>query len=231
MDRLLAMLDGLPESYGVLKLRCEIPGHPSFFPGGRGYKGRLFPKSPIMFVGHNFDTEHGFRKSVARGHEDYVKMKTWVNMRGAFLPKADISEEDCFFTNFYLGAIIHPEPEVGQEKKKTNTGTFKCSRAYKTACISALRTQVEIVRPRVIALLGNAVPSAFAKAFPVLGECFIDDIALLRIKQPAWGFRVQLLAGLDVQVICLVHPANPRSLASHQEQGALLAAAVRAARR
>jgi hypothetical protein len=138
MDRLLAMLDGLPDSQGVLKLRCEIPSYPSFFPGGRGYTSRFFPKSPVMFVGHNFDTDDGFRDSVARGHEDYVKMKTWINMRGAFLPAANISEDDCFFTNFYLGAIIHPEPKVGKKKSKTNTGTFKCSSDYREACINAL---------------------------------------------------------------------------------------------
>ncbi len=93
-----------------------------------------------------------------------------------------------------------------------------------------LRTQVEIVRPRVVALLGNAVPPAFLKAFPVYANCFSDDIAELRLKQPRGGFRVQLLPGLHVQVICLVHPANPRSSESHREQGTLLAEAVQAAK-
>ena len=165
LDKLRAMLKTLPESPGVLRLDCEIPGYPSFFPGGRGYKGQSFPKSPVMFLGHNFDTCCGFYCSVKRGAED-AKMRTWANIRGSFLPKAGLCEEECFFTNFYLGAIIPPQPFTGKNGKAKNTGHFKCSKDYHTKCVEALRTQVEIARPRVIALLGRYVPPAFAKAFP-----------------------------------------------------------------
>jgi hypothetical protein len=127
-DALSAMLAALPDSPGVLRLGCEIPNYPSFFPGGRGYKGRSFPQAPIMLIGHNFDTEAGFRRSVARGSEDHLKMKTWVNMKESFLPTARLSEDECFFTNFYLGAIVHPAPKPGERQKTKNTGTFKCTR-------------------------------------------------------------------------------------------------------
>jgi hypothetical protein len=97
--------------------------------GGRGYKGRLFPQSSVMLIGHNFDTDIGFFKSVTRGAEDHLTMKTWINLKGSFLPSAGIAEEECFFTNFYLGAIVHPEPKRGATPKTTNTGEFKCSQS------------------------------------------------------------------------------------------------------
>ena len=230
LDKLRKMLRSLPESPGVLRLNCEIPGFPNFFPGGRGYRGPEFPKNPVMFIGHNFDTDIGFKKSVERGHEDYLKMKTWVNMLGSFLPAADgLKLEECFFTNFYLGAMIHPEPRPGEKKKTTNTGTFRCSEIYRTACTSALKTQIHIVRPRAIALLGGNVPPAFAEAFPVFKRHLGADLSQTQLKQPQCGHRIQLSPDLTCQVVCLVHPANPRSLESHREQGALLGRAVKAA--
>lgn len=231
LGRLRAMLQSLPESPGVLRLGCEIPGFPNFFPGGRGYKGRSFPKDSVMFVGHNFDTDTGFRKSVCRGHEDYRTMKTWVNMLNSFIPAADgLRLEDCFFTNFYLGAMIHPEPRAREKEKTTNTGTFKCSKEYRAVCIAALKTQVEIVRPSVVALLGGNVPPAFAQAFPDF-DCHVGiDLTETQFKQPRGGHRMSLIPGLTCHVISLVHPANPRSLESHREQGVLLGLALQAAR-
>jgi hypothetical protein len=229
-DELRAMLRALPDSPGVLRLDCEIPNYPSFFPGGRGYKGRSFPQSSVMLIGHNFDTDIGFYSSVKRGAEDDRKMKTWVNLKGSFLPSADIGEEECFFTNFYLGAIVHPEPKPGAKQKTTNTGEFRCSQLYRSSCVKALRRQVEIVRPKVIALLGVNVPPVFAEAFPAYAPHCGSDIAETQRKQPAGGHALQLLRDLSVRVVCLVHPANPRSLESHCVQGALLGAAVKSSR-
>lgn len=246
IDKLRAMLQTLPKSQWVLPLNCEIPGHPSFFPGGRGYKGPAFPQSPVMFLGHSFDTCCGFYRSVRRGTEDDPKIKTWANIRKYFLPTADLKEEECFFTNFYLGAII-PEPIEETKKKKTNkekfecpknTGAFPGSKSYRDGCIEALRTQVEIVRPRVIALLGRHVPPRFLEAYPKFVEAFPDDtsfwssgnLADIQLKQPLSGYRLELPNDLQVQVICLVHPSNPRSNKSHCYQGSILGSAVNASR-
>ncbi len=214
--------------HSVLPLSCEIANFPNFFPGGRGYKGSTFPQSPVMFVGHNFDTDFGYRQSIARGVEDYLKMKTWMNLRAYFLPVAGLAEEDCFFTNFYLGAIIHPEPRSGEKAKTKNTGTFRCSADYRAACLTALRMQIEIVRPRVIALLGGNVSPAFAEAFPSYAPYCGFNLAETQLKQPAGGYRMQLLPDLKAQVICLAHPANPRSTESHRAQGSLLKEALKA---
>ena len=64
------MLAGLPMSPEVEPLRCEIAGHPSFFPGGHSYQGPAFPVAPIMFVGHNFDTVRNFELSKLHGYEN-----------------------------------------------------------------------------------------------------------------------------------------------------------------
>ena len=222
LDKLREMLKTLPDSPGVLSLDCEIPEHPSFFPGGHGYKGRSFPKSPVLFLGHNFDTCIGFYDSVKRRAEKDT-MRTWANLRNYFLPTAKLDEEKCFFTNLYLGAII-PEPDDKEkpsdkkEKKTKNTGWFKCSPEYRLKCREALRTQVEIVRPSVIALLGSVVPAKFAKAFP---EYVPDD------KQPSSG--ILELSGLQIQVVSLSHPSSREGIKSHLAQGALLGSAVQAA--
>lgn len=170
-DRLSSLLNTLPTSEWVHPLRCEIKGYPSFFPGGRGYLGPAFPQSPVMLIGHNFDNKENFLLSVARGYEEEKRRNTWGILREFFLPVADLAEQDCFFTNFYLGAIIHPEPEPGAEKKTSNTGHFKCSPSreeaanYREACVDALRQQVETVRPSVVALLGSVVPRYFFEGF------------------------------------------------------------------
>ncbi len=218
LDRLQSMLEALPESPGVLRLHCEIPGYPAFFPGGRGFKGQAFPTSPVMLLGHNYDSEAGFRKSLARGAED-PNIKTWKNLRESVLPAAGLSEEECFFTNFYLGAM----------QSTTNIGQFKCSAEYRAKCVDALRLQVEIVQPRVIALLGAWVPPAFAMAFPDFARHVGRNLRETQMRQPESGHRLQLADGRRVRVVCLVHPSNPRSLESHRAQGALLGSAVRAA--
>jgi hypothetical protein len=227
---LKAMLDALPVSIGVLRLRCDIPNYPSFFPGGRGYKEPAFPEAPVMLVGHNFDTEEGFRDSVRRGSEDHLGMNTWVNLIRYFLPEAHVEEGECFFTNFYLGAIIHAEPKPGVKKKTTNRGKFKCSAKYHSACVEALIKQIRITRPRVIALLGAKVPSAFAEAVEAyVPHCGVN-LTDTQMRQPLGGHRIQILPDLHAQVVSLYHPSNPRSNESHRAQGALLGAAVKAAR-
>ena len=236
LDKLRSMLKTLPCSPGVLRLDCEIPEHPSFFPGGHGYKGRSFPKSPVLFLGHNFDTCDGFYRSVKRRAECDT-MPTWANLKKYFLPTAKLDEENeekCFFTNLYLGAII-PEPDDKEkpsdkkEKKQKSTGRFKCSPEYRLKCREALRTQVEIVRPSVIALLGFEVLAPFAKEFPAYKKHLGNSLKDTQSKQPTFGHRLELLSGLQIQVVSLSHPSSREGIKSHLAQGALLGSAVQAA--
>src|SRR4051812_48669133 len=111
-DELRALLKTLPASDHVQPIFCEIAGFPNFFPGGNGFEGPHFPHGGVMIVGHNFDSYEGYLRSVNRGFED-PNMPTWSNLRSYFLPEAKLDQRNCFFTNVYLGAILHPDPAPG----------------------------------------------------------------------------------------------------------------------
>jgi hypothetical protein len=232
-DELLDVLRDLPESEGVSHLLCPISGFPVFFPGGRGYAGPSFPHAPVMLLGHNYGTDEEAAAGVERGFEDFSKVPTWRNLLGSLLPAAkEVAGpmiEHCFFTNFYLGAIVHPQPKAGERRKKTNTGPFRCSEKYPEYCAKALVKQVAIVRPEVIALLGAYVPPLFATAFPDFGCHCGNGIGATQAQQPDGGHILKLL-DRQVQVISLYHPSYPRGPDFHRKQGRLLGLAVKQAR-
>jgi hypothetical protein len=234
-DALQELLKTLPSDPHVHPLSCEIPGHPSFFPGGRGYVGPNFPERAIMLLGNNFGDKGYVESCVQLTHEDpTIAGSTWRNLRDHVLPEAageaagvpgrmnqvQTIEPECFFTNVYLGAIIHKEPKPGKTKKKGNMVPFTGAEFYQQECIRATREQVAIVRPSVIALLGEKIREPFSQAFPHSRDM---------LDRPE-GEKLELLPGLIVQVICLVHPANPRGFEEKREQGRKLAAAIRASR-
>ncbi len=81
-----------------------IPGT-AFFPGGTGlWRGReargpmpsLIPDSPVMFVGHNFDSIRAFDKALLNGGE--ASGEFWRRLLG-ILAGASLCPEKCFFTN------------------------------------------------------------------------------------------------------------------------------------
>jgi uracil-DNA glycosylase len=181
-----------------------------------------------MLIGHNFDTDLGFRASVARGAED-ISMPTWRRLKELFIPDSGEDEDRFFFTNFYLGAMVHPEPKDGEAKKTSNTGKFRCSKQYHNACVKALKIQVDIVRPKVIALLGSNVPSAFSAAFPIFRTHCGSNLAETQSKQPTGGHRLQILPDLQVQVVSLYHPASYSSLETLHAQGLILRTAIHTA--
>lgn len=57
----------------------------------------------IIVIGHNFDSEAGFKRSFTHGGED-MNGPTWRNLL-AFLRSVDISPARCFFTNAYVGLM------------------------------------------------------------------------------------------------------------------------------
>lgn len=54
-----------------------------------------------MVLGHNFDSVRAYEATLRRGHEDLAG-PTWRGLL-SFLPRAEISPERCFFTNFFMG--------------------------------------------------------------------------------------------------------------------------------
>src|SRR5688572_23127445 len=98
-----------PPSYprGVLKVPHPIIGT-AFFPGGFGlwnpkstYPLPDFPIGGVMVLGHDFHSEAGYHESVARGAES-LRQPTWRNLLNV-LGRAEITPENCFFTNVYMG--------------------------------------------------------------------------------------------------------------------------------
>lgn len=131
-----------------LTLSGLIPGT-AFFPGGSGlWRGPeprgplpdLFPDSPVMFAGHNFDSIRAFDKSFANGDE--AGGDFWRRLLG-ILAGASLNPERCFFTNVLMGL-----------KPGSATGSMPSVHGYKSQCSQFLQEQIEIVRPLAVVALG-----------------------------------------------------------------------------
>ena len=147
----------------------------AFFPGGTGlWRGRdnggalpkYFPLTPVMFVGHNFDSERGYAESLTRGGEGEGTF--WTRFLG-MLQAAKLSPEECFFTNALMGL-----------KPGKAEGPMPSVPGYRNECQQFLQRQVEIVRPCAIVALGSY-------ANPFVSRLPFRHVAL---KHPSnWDFR------------------------------------------
>jgi hypothetical protein len=120
------------------------------FPGGSGlWRGKenggplpdCFSENPVMFVGHNFDSERGYAISLARGGEaegDFWTRLIWI------LEAAPLTPDACFFTNVLMGL-----------KPAKAEGDMPSVPGYCEQCRRFLTRQVEIVRPRAVVALGS----------------------------------------------------------------------------
>ena len=134
-----------------------IPGT-AFFPGGSGlWRGReargpmptLFPDSPVMFVGHNFDSIRAFDKAFLKGGE--ANGEFWRRL-SAILAGATLAPEGCFFTNVLMGL-----------KPGSATGSMPSVHGYREQCALFLQKQIEIVRPCAVVALGIRAESYVSK--------------------------------------------------------------------
>lgn len=153
--QLLKAMDDTVLSYHptVVRTNSTVEGliqGTAFFPGGAGlWRGSQnfgempegFPESPIMFVGHNFDSQLAYERSLSNGGE--VSGHFWSRLRG-MLKAAGLCSERCFFTNALMGlkpgSALGPMPSVA---------------GYKDECRAFLARQVEIVDPSTIVALGD----------------------------------------------------------------------------
>jgi len=119
------------------------------FPGGSGLwreernGGPLpndFPESPVMFVGHNFDSARGYAISLERGGE--AGGEFWVRLL-RILDAAHLQPDVCFFSNALMGI-----------KPGKAEGAMPSVPGYKEQCQRFLKRQVEIVRPCAVIALG-----------------------------------------------------------------------------
>lgn len=145
------------------------------FPGGAGlWRGQMnngampewFPESPVMFVGHNFDSVRGDEISHAQGGE--VGGQFWRRLL-LILEAARINPDACFFTNALMGL-----------KPGKATGAMPSIPGYKEQCERFLQRQVEIVQPSVVVAVG-------AQAIKYVGRLKATQVTL---RHPGdWAFR------------------------------------------
>ncbi|HZC23750.1 MAG TPA: uracil-DNA glycosylase family protein, partial [Candidatus Binatia bacterium] len=110
-----------------------------------------FPESPVMFVGHNFDSIKAHSDALANGGE--IGTQFWKTLK-AFLRAADeLDPADCFFTNTLMGV-----------KPGGADGPMPDCEGYRPQCQRFLRRQIEIVRPRSILVLGDDAQGQLRKA-------------------------------------------------------------------
>ena len=155
-----------PHGYppGVVAVPTPIPGL-AFFPGGHGLWGCVegqplppFPVGGVMILGHNFDSEGAYRKSLEVGRES-TKNPTWRNLLKV-LAEAGIAPECCFFTNLYMGLI----------GGSNATGKFPGASdpPFVEHCKRFLVRQLQAQRPSLLVTLGIEVPPVVGHLSPQL---------------------------------------------------------------
>lgn len=180
----------------------------AFFPGGRGLwyqrqqtSAPWMPRGGFMILGHDFHSEAGYRESFDRGYEPKTQ-PTWRNLL-SLLDRARIDPTQCFFTNVYMG-LRSGTATTGKFPGATNP-------AFVERCLAFLRTQLDVLQPRVVLTLGRFVP-------PLIGR-LSDDLAAwrgaasLRRIDDAGGpivheARISVPSGfVTPTVIALTHPS------------------------
>jgi hypothetical protein len=140
------------------------------------------PVGGVMVLGHNFDSETSFERSLANGIE-HTNGPTWGTLR-KLLGSVAISMERCFFTNAYVGLKAGADP----------TGRFPGADDpdFVRRCQAFLLEQVQVQQPMLILTLGKEVPPLLAPLAPELG----------------WWRGVSSLKELDDRGAALVSPVR-----------------------
>ena len=185
----------------------ELMKGTAFFPGGIGLIRELgstelprWPVNGVMVLGHDFDTLANYNKSRRNGGES-PRSPTWGTVVDV-LKKASIDQEECFFTNVYMGLREHGK----------NSGPFpgRHDNAYVDRCLAFLAAQFAAQKPRLIVVLGAPAFALIAKRLDDLHDWraarTFADIDRLGPVRP----RVSLGGGQVATVVSLIHPSYRR---------------------
>lgn len=169
----------------------------AFFPGGLGLwmeeVGRDcdFPTGDCMVVGQDFNTVATYERARQMGSE-VGSSPTWrVLIR--LLMRFSIRPESCFYTNAYMGLRA-----AGRE-----TGRFCGARdnEFVNRCVMFFRRQLEVVRPRLILMLGM-------EPLRVLGPRLFGIKAPLTLMACDTFYpRVCLGCDDDAAIVVITHPS------------------------
>lgn len=163
VQQLRQALDFVRDDSPMRPIREWIPGR-AFFPGGAGlfFATRenplpLMPQRPIMFVGHNFDSETSYAESLKRG-EELLSEGTWKGLL-SLLYDSKINPTDCFFTNAIMGLF------PGSESVGDSPGFLDSQ--FRSRCAEYLRFQISVVKPRALITMGLQAFQVTREACPV----------------------------------------------------------------
>ena len=213
-----------PYPDGVVPVPGRLPGT-AFFPGGAGLwmpdgggdPATDLPPMPtggVMVLGHDFYSEAGFARFVARRGES-TRGPTWRNLL-SLLGRAGVSPERCFFTNAYMGL----------RAGSANTGRFPGARdgGFVERCRAFLAEQLRAQMPGVVLTLGSHVPAVISPLSPQLrpwedrkGIAQLDALGLPLVE----GATFHGVAGLRTTVVALVHPSLRQAAVRRRRYGDL----------
>jgi hypothetical protein len=141
----------------------------SFFPAGIGLwrekspaaAPEFFPESPLMILAHNWGAVHEFETAHINA-TDPMNSPSWECLL-EYLDAARVGTSRCFFTNIFIG--LQPDRSLG---------TIRASKEFKKQCREFLVQQIEIVKPCVVATLGQASARQYQ-----LSKCETPSVALV----------------------------------------------------
>jgi len=149
----LAKIDTYPST--MKAVHCEITGR-GFFPGARGLSidgDKTLSNKPIMILGQDFGAIADFDLSKERSFENPTAL-TWRNL-SEMLKQFEISEEECFFTNTFMGV------------RTTGSAMGRCPGynhfLFLNDCRNFLIKQISTQRPRIIIALGLQLLEAISE--------------------------------------------------------------------
>jgi uracil-DNA glycosylase len=148
IESLFERIDKFPyPAKTMIMVKGEINGL-AFFPGGKGTynNGSTISDKEIMILGQDFDCEDNFNVSRHNGKEDIKNNPTWRNLL-LLLNEANISPNNCFFTNGILGVRIG--------NKGTGRSPAFLYPEFIADCQNFFLQQIELQKPKTIFVLGK----------------------------------------------------------------------------
>lgn len=202
---------------GVIRI-WQHPQGTGFFPGNPGLwnvrRDQPLPPWPldgVMIVGHNYDSEEGFRRTVSRTKPLAIE-QAWPAFRWLrlLLEGASIKLEDCFFTNFFVGL------KAGTQA----TGPFpgRHDATFVSWCRALLAEEIRLQQPALLLTLGQAVLPFLAQLEPLKAWSGAKALRKLDEQNKAVLPQVQFSeCPHPTTVVALTHPGYwPRNVISRQ---------------
>jgi hypothetical protein len=202
---------------GVIRI-WELPQDTGFFPGNPGLwnvtRDQPLPRWPldgVMVVGHNYDCEEGFHRTVLRTRPIAVE-QAWPAFRWLrlLLEAAAIGLEDCFYTNFFVGL------KAGAQ----STGPFpgRHDTRFVNWCRALLLEEIHLQQPTLLLTLGQAVLPFLAPLEPLRAWSGVRSLRQLDEQHNALLPGVQFAeCPRPTTVVALTHPGYwPRNVISRR---------------